>query len=193
MKYLISSKKFWQKFMVFGKLLHLFDIKIVFFVTEFLYIKLITICRCLTWPSNLDPPIFNQTKVSWRKQIRYSIFLSSWIFGRIKNRHFKSTCRSWWQYMHRFQSRQWIIKRFVIILSLLCHQKLCHHLSSKKSRFESNIFLTKVAIRTNKIPSTKPVRARFPIGWEHFRKFAKFWKFYFPAFPNWIWSQHLFN
>ena len=57
--------------------------------------------------------IFNQTKVSWRKQIRYSIFLSSWIFRRIKDRHFKSTSRSWWQYMHRFQSCQRIVKRFV--------------------------------------------------------------------------------
>ena len=37
--------------MVLGKSLHLFDIKIVFFVTEFiLYIKLITIGRCLTGP-----------------------------------------------------------------------------------------------------------------------------------------------
>ena len=86
------------------------------------------------WTSNLDPPIFNQTKVSWRKQIRYSIFLSSWIFGRIKNRHFKSTCRSWWQYMHRFQSRQWIIQRFVIIFSLLCHRKIMSSFVIKKSR-----------------------------------------------------------
>ena len=64
-------------------------------------------------------------------------------------------------------------------LSSFCHQKLMCHQKRKKSRFESNLFLTKIAIRTNKILSTKPVRARFPIGWEHLRKFAKFWKFLF--------------
>ena len=149
-----------------------------------LYIKLITIGRCLTGPLILIRLYL--TKQKYREGNKYVIpyFYQAGYSEELKTDISRALADLGDNTCIDFK----VVNESSKGLSSFCHyyvtKKLCHHLSSKKSRFESNIFLTKVAIRTNKIPSTKPVRARFPIGWEHFRKFAKFWKFYFPAFPN---------
>ena len=183
MKYPIFFKKFLTKIYGFWEIITSFRYKNRFLsrkfrdgnsMTEFiLYIKLITICRCLTGALILIRLYL--TKQKYREGNKYVIpyFYQAGYSEELKTDISRALADLGDNTCIDFK----VVNESSKGLSSFCHyyvnKKLCHHLSSKKSRFESNIFLTKVAIRTNKIPSTKPVRARFPYWMGTFSKICK--------------------